>query len=145
MGDFVSVVVMAIARASDRRICVIRRKSEHDRSDGWVLPGGKIELGESPVDAVLREIGEEVDVGNVYFVKLLGERTHPSTMVKIRYYGCVCSENSDAYIKEPHKFCELRWCSPSKTFDLLGSNIFSGIKNFLDAVADTSTPFPPWK
>ena len=33
-----------------------------DYKDGWEFPGGKIEPGESPQQALIREIGEELDI-----------------------------------------------------------------------------------
>ncbi len=39
-----------------------KRDEESALKGKWEFPGGKIELGESPVDAVIREIKEEVGV-----------------------------------------------------------------------------------
>ncbi|MEO1064240.1 MAG: NUDIX domain-containing protein [Actinomycetota bacterium] len=40
------------------RICLIR----HSYRDGWFLPGGGVKTGESLVDAMTRELGEETGI-----------------------------------------------------------------------------------
>ncbi len=54
---------------------------------GWDIPGGKVEQGESPDNAVIREVFEEasVVVGNV---NLFHIQEFPSLGWKIAYYRC---------------------------------------------------------
>ena len=54
-------VVAAIIRDGDRIFAT--QRGYGDMKDGWEFPGGKIEAGESPRDALLREIREELDAG----------------------------------------------------------------------------------
>ena len=52
-------VVAAIIRDGDRIFATQRGYGEH--KDGWEFPGGKIESGETPQEALVREIKEELD------------------------------------------------------------------------------------
>lgn len=52
-------VVAAIIRKGD---CVFAtQRSYGEFKDGWEFPGGKIETGESPEQAIVREIKEELN------------------------------------------------------------------------------------
>lgn len=53
-------VAAAIIRSGDKVLATQRAKGEF--AGGWEFPGGKIELGETPKQAVIREIKEELDV-----------------------------------------------------------------------------------
>ena len=53
-------VVAAIIHDNDNRIFATQRGSG-DWKDWWEFPGGKIELGETPEEALKREILEELD------------------------------------------------------------------------------------
>lgn len=95
-----TVRVVAAVIVSDRRLLACRRNA--GRSDGglWEFPGGKIEAGEGPAEALTREIREElgvhIDVGarihrattrvqerlidlDTYWARLAGERPMIST------------------------------------------------------------------
>ena len=52
-------VVAAIIRDGDRIFATQRGYGEF--KDGWEFPGGKIEKGETPSEAIVREIREELD------------------------------------------------------------------------------------
>ena len=53
-----TVGAFAIVLDSDERVLLCHRT---DR-DAWNLPGGRVEQGESPWDAVIREVEEEVGI-----------------------------------------------------------------------------------
>lgn len=46
----------------DGRILGCRRASHKDAAGQWEFPGGKVEIGESPQDALKREISEELSL-----------------------------------------------------------------------------------
>jgi len=54
-------VVAAIIRDGSRIFAAQRGKGA--QKDGWEFPGGKIEAGETPQQALVREIREELDTG----------------------------------------------------------------------------------
>lgn len=54
-------VVAAVIREGDRVFATQRGYGE--QKDGWEFPGGKIEAGETPQQALVREIREELDTG----------------------------------------------------------------------------------
>ena len=60
-----SVGALAIVRADDGSVLLVR----HTYKDGWGVPGGLVQAGEHPVDAVVREAREEVGVA----VEVVGE------------------------------------------------------------------------
>jgi len=62
----VGVGVLAVRHGSPRTsVLVSLRKSRHGRGE-WALPGGHLELGESPVECARRELEEEtgIEVGS---------------------------------------------------------------------------------
>ena len=52
-------VVAAVIRSGDKILAT--QRGYGDYKDGWEFPGGKIEEGESPQEALVREIREELD------------------------------------------------------------------------------------
>lgn len=53
-------VVVALVIKDDRVLAT--RCAPHKHGGGWEFPGGKLEPGELPQDAVVRELAEELDV-----------------------------------------------------------------------------------
>ena len=54
-------VVAAIIKDGDKIFAT--QRGYGDQKDGWEFPGGKIEEGETPKDALAREIMEELEAG----------------------------------------------------------------------------------
>jgi 8-oxo-dGTP pyrophosphatase MutT (NUDIX family) len=81
---------------------------ENER-DEWELPGGKLELSESPERCVAREIEEELQL-EIKPESLLDSWIYtivPGTHVLILTYGC--SETSDRQAVLSHEHKRLRW------------------------------------
>jgi 8-oxo-dGTP diphosphatase len=55
------VVACALVDA-DRRVLIAQRPEGKSLAGLWEFPGGKLELGESPEDALIRELSEELGI-----------------------------------------------------------------------------------
>ncbi len=58
-------IVLVVACAlidADRRVLIARRPAGREMAGLWEFPGGKIEAGETPEDAIIREMGEELGI-----------------------------------------------------------------------------------
>lgn len=85
----VLVVAALIRRYADpeKRILLVRRGPGQSGAGHWEFPGGKVERGESPEQALLREIEEELNlqirVGA--FVDEI-EHAYPTKVIRLRVY-----------------------------------------------------------
>lgn len=81
-------VVAAIIRDSGGRIFATQR-GYGDMKDGWEFPGGKVEAGESPEEALKREIFEELDT-KIQIERLVQtvEYDYPKFHLTMHCYWC---------------------------------------------------------
>jgi 8-oxo-dGTP diphosphatase len=66
-------LVVGAAIVDAGRVLAARRTSPPGLAGGWELPGGKVEPGEDPVAAVVREVAEELGCGIAVTGTLEGE------------------------------------------------------------------------
>ena len=64
-SDMVQVAAAIIADDEARRVLIAQRPDGAAMGGLWEFPGGKLEVGETPVAALVRELREELDVGVV--------------------------------------------------------------------------------
>ncbi|MFB7422349.1 (deoxy)nucleoside triphosphate pyrophosphohydrolase [Streptomyces hydrogenans] len=57
-----AVVVVAAALLDGGRLLAARRSAPEELAGRWELPGGKVEPGERPEDALVRELREELGI-----------------------------------------------------------------------------------
>jgi 8-oxo-dGTP pyrophosphatase MutT (NUDIX family) len=77
--------------------------------DEWELPGGKLELSESPERCLARELEEELGLA-IELESILDSWIYtivPGVNVLVLTYGCLESSLDEAVLSDEHK--ELRW------------------------------------
>jgi 8-oxo-dGTP diphosphatase len=57
-----TVIVVGAAILDGDCLLAARRSAPPELAGGWELPGGKVEVGESDVDALVRECSEELGI-----------------------------------------------------------------------------------
>ncbi|MFF5854899.1 (deoxy)nucleoside triphosphate pyrophosphohydrolase [Streptomyces sp. NPDC012751] len=67
------VVVVGAALFDGGRLLAARRSAPTDLAGRWELPGGKVEPGERPEDALVRELREELGVDAEPVLRVPGE------------------------------------------------------------------------
>lgn len=123
MADKFCVVVKALVLKKDKILLIKRGKSEDFRRDEWDFPGGKIALGEKPIEGLKREVVEETGL-RVDVVKPIDVWTffrNNEQVVGITFVATPISE--DIHMGEEHT--EYRWISPKEIDDYL---VNDGIK-----------------
>jgi 8-oxo-dGTP pyrophosphatase MutT (NUDIX family) len=88
----------------DGRVILLRNER-----DEWELPGGKLELSESPEQCLAREMAEELQL-EIVPESILNSWIYTIVRgvdVLILAYGCLESSQDEAVLSDEHK--ELRW------------------------------------
>ena len=102
-----SIEVVAAVIVRDGSLFATQR-GYGDFKDMWEFPGGKMERGETPQDALIREIREELDaeitVGDL--IKTV-EYDYPAFHLKMHCF--LCSLKSDDIVLKEHEAA--RWLS----------------------------------
>jgi mutator protein MutT len=105
------VVGAAVLRGG--RVLAARRTTPPATAGRWELPGGKVEAGESPDDAVVREIAEELGCTVEVTGWLTGaERIGGTHELRIALARLVAGE------PEPREHDRVRWLAPHELDDV---------------------------
>lgn len=111
-----TVNVVAAVIIKDHKIFATQR-SYGEFSGGWEFPGGKIEPGEHPEEALKREIREELDAEiNIKSLLDIVEYDYPTFHLSMKTYLCTLAgshikllEHSDARWLETKELDSVSW------------------------------------
>lgn len=105
------VAIGIIRRESDGRILIARRPAGSFLGGLWEFPGGKVEAGESPADALVREMDEELGI-RVEAGRLILDEAHryPDRSVRLLFFECRILGGQP----RPRAAEELVWCEPGE-------------------------------
>jgi len=108
-NHFVINAAHGLIKNGDKYLITLRAADKNYMPNLWDIPGGTIEFGEHPVEALIREIDEEtkikVKVGNLILVYdfVSGEKRHQFQMV------FTCDYLLGEVILNPREHQEYRW------------------------------------
>jgi 8-oxo-dGTP diphosphatase len=117
------VVVAAVIERSDRRLLIGQRRWGDTSPLKWEFPGGKVEAGETPEEALERELKEELGV-TLKKSAPLGRVVHKYALtpeeLEIRFYAAEISES----LFVPKAFEKIAWVLPKELseYDFLAAN-----------------------
>jgi 8-oxo-dGTP diphosphatase len=117
------VVVTAVIERSDRRLLIGQRRRGDTSPLKWEFPGGKMEEGETPEEALARELREELGATLEKCVEMARTRHKYATMpeeLEIRFYAASIKESKIT----PNEFEQIAWALPRElgNYDFLTAN-----------------------
>ena len=112
-------VACAIIEDAAGRVLVAQRPAHKHLPFKWEFPGGKIEPGESPAVALLRELREELGCAALV-VRALPRCVHDYGDVRIELFPFVCHLAPASPAPHAHEHAALCWVRPA---DLLALDL----------------------
>jgi 8-oxo-dGTP diphosphatase len=90
----------------------------------WEFAGGKVELGEAPTAAIVREIREELGC-DIIITRALPPFIHDYKTVVIEMIPFICALTTASTEPHPHEHVALAWVKPADltTYDLAAADL----------------------
>ncbi|KAB1987823.1 MULTISPECIES: (deoxy)nucleoside triphosphate pyrophosphohydrolase [Streptomyces] len=110
------IVVVAGALVRDGRLLAARRSAPPDLAGRWELPGGKVEPGETPERALVRELREELGADTRALERVPGEWPLKPGYVLVVWAARLLPGSAEPAPLEDHD--ELRWLTPEEIWDV---------------------------
>lgn len=110
-------VVCAVIENNDGHVLVAQRPAHKHLALKWEFPGGKVEPGETPESALLREIREELGC-DLVILRALPRFQHDYTAVTIEMIPFVCRVAAASLAPHPHEHVGIQWVKPETLLTL---------------------------
>lgn len=116
-------VVAAVIEQSDRRLLIGQRRRNDTSPFKWEFPGGKVEQGETPVDALARELKEELGATlqkSIPIGRVLHNYAETPDQLEILFFAAAISDGE----LTPRTFEKIAWVLPKELgdYDFLAAN-----------------------
>ncbi len=117
------VVVCALILRGERVLIAQRPEGKH-LALKWEFPGGKVEPGEQPTAALVREIREELGC-EIEALDPLPASLHVYDRVQIRLLPFLCALAAESSEPFPHEHLAIAWVSRSEMagYDLAAADL----------------------
>jgi 8-oxo-dGTP diphosphatase len=110
------IVVVGAALLDAGRLLAARRSAPPDLAGRWELPGGKVEPGETPEHALVRELREELGVEAEALARVPGEWPLREPYVLQVWTATLRPGSADPKPLQDHD--ELRWLTPEEIWQV---------------------------
>ncbi|KOG32990.1 (deoxy)nucleoside triphosphate pyrophosphohydrolase [Streptomyces resistomycificus] len=110
------IVVVGAALLDGGRLLAARRSAPPDLAGRWELPGGKVEAGETPEAALVRELREELGVETEALERIPGEWPLRPPYVLQVWTARLRPGSGDPKPLQDHD--ELRWLTAPEVWDV---------------------------
>lgn len=104
-------VACAIIQDDHGRLLIARRPEGKCLAGFWEFPGGKLEAGESPAEALCRELREELRI-ETEITDMLEEVEHDYEEFSVRLIPCIAKILAGK--PEPTEHTEIAWLQPDQ-------------------------------
>ncbi|MFP4477454.1 MAG: A/G-specific adenine glycosylase [Desulfatibacillaceae bacterium] len=113
----IEAIDVSAAVVFHRGMVLVQKRPEKGLMAGlWEFPGGKLEPGETPEQAVVREMAEELELRVACGRKITTIR-HSYTRFRVTLHVFECAMEPPGQVPVPHAATEIRWVRPA---DLAG-------------------------
>ena len=116
-------VVAAVIERSDRRLLIGQRRRNDTSALKWEFPGGKLQRGETPEDALARELKEELGAALqkcVSIGRVVHKYAETPEQLEILFFAAAISDGD----LTPRTFEKIAWVLPKELgdYDFLAAN-----------------------
>lgn len=123
-------VVDAICINKKKQLLLVLKEDEQTRESVYILPGGKVNLGESQREALVRELHEELS--GVYFrltglykqCVAIGTTPFPHRPIEVAIYAVAIEDYS--YMEASSEIDSYAWLSVSDAYGVLSDRMYKG-------------------
>jgi 8-oxo-dGTP diphosphatase len=105
------IVVAAVIRDDRGHVLLTRRPAGAHMGGLWEFPGGKVEAGESPTQALARELDEELAIEAVVGRPLTF--AEPGLSIVLLFYEATVARGTPTPVEDQ----EMAWVEPSRLVD----------------------------